>query len=82
MNRKCIFCLLLLTSSVGSVLAQDHSKIGPNSICQFHRAGDHFVGSCGSLFDQSPEMTLRGGGLQPGISHWPWRAYTAERGGR
>jgi hypothetical protein len=58
MKRKCSCLLLLLIASVGSVLAEDHSKDSPHS-CQFHRAGDHVVGSCGSLFDQTPEMTLR-----------------------
>jgi len=28
------------------------------SHCLFHRAEDHFEGSCGALFDQTPAMTL------------------------
>lgn len=30
----------------------------PLSHCVFHRADDHFVGSCGTLFGQTPAMTL------------------------
>jgi hypothetical protein len=70
MKRKCIFFSLLLMFSVGLVLAQDPSKDGPHSTCQFHRAGDHFVGSCGPLFDQDPEMTLRS---TASISTGVWR---------
>jgi hypothetical protein len=70
MKSKCFCFLLLLIPSVGSVLAQDHPKSGPPSTCQFHRAGDHFVGSCGPLFDQTPEMTLRSAAS---ISTGAWR---------
>jgi hypothetical protein len=30
----------------------------PPSHCVFHRVDDHFGGSCGALFDQTPAMTL------------------------
>jgi hypothetical protein len=30
----------------------------PLSHCVFHRVDDHFLGSCGALFDQTPALTL------------------------
>jgi hypothetical protein len=35
------------------------SKVVLLSSCSFHRDGDHFAGSCGLLFHQNPQMTLR-----------------------
>jgi hypothetical protein len=53
-------CLLLFASvPIVRPLAQDSSKAVLLSGCSFHRDGDHFDGSCGSLFHQNPQMTLR-----------------------
>jgi hypothetical protein len=70
MMRKRFFFFLLLVSSVGLSAAQDHSTNGVHKTCQFHRAADHWSGSCGPLFDQNPEMTLRSAAS---ISTGAWR---------
>jgi hypothetical protein len=59
-----LLCLL------GVVFAQSSSPNETHSLCQFHRVRDHFAGSCGSLFDQTPEMTLR---PAASISSGAWR---------
>lgn len=71
MMNRCACFLLLLSLPVGRLLAQAPSRNGIHSSCQFHRAGDHFVGSCGSLFHQDLEMTLRSA---PSISTGAWRS--------
>jgi hypothetical protein len=58
MNTRAVGLLLLVFYPLGSALAPSDSQIGIRSTCQFHRVGDHFEGSCGPLFDQTPEMTL------------------------
>lgn len=60
MRTPCLCLLLFLSLPVELVAAQTPGN-NIRSDCQFHRAGDHFIGSCGSLFDQNPVMTLRPG---------------------
>jgi len=55
---KHIYSLLFLLPLMGLALAQTPAS-DIRSNCQFHRAGDQFVGSCGALFGQEPVMTLR-----------------------
>jgi hypothetical protein len=71
MKIKAVGCVLLLFCSVGLVLAQSASENGAHSICRLHRAGDHFAGSCGALFDQIPEMTLHS---VASVSSGAWRS--------
>jgi hypothetical protein len=53
-------CLLFLTAaSVLPARADALSAPVQFAHCDFHRDGDHFSGSCGPLFGQSPGMTLR-----------------------
>jgi hypothetical protein len=40
------------------------------SHCAFHQTGDHYAGSCGALFDQTPTLTLR---TAAAISTGVWR---------
>lgn len=64
-------CLLLLAlAPIVRSLAQDHSKAVMLSSCSFHRDGDHLAGSCGPLFHQNPQMTLRPAAA---ISSGTWR---------
>ena len=62
-------CLLLLALAP-IMRAQDHSKAVMPSSCSFHRDGDHLAGSCGPLFHQNPQMTLRPAAA---ISSGTWR---------
>lgn len=71
MNKRAAGFLLLLVCDWGSMLAQNTAGNGSHSICQFRRVGDHFAGSCASLFDQTPEMTLH---PAHSISSGAWRS--------
>lgn len=59
MSEKLTVLVVLLVLSGSAFCAQTGGTRAPDSSCLFHRAGDHFVGSCGPLFDQTPTMTLR-----------------------
>lgn len=60
MNNKSVLLAFLLVFAGGCPSrAQAGDAKAPYSHCLFHRADDHFVGSCGRLFDQTPVMTLR-----------------------
>ncbi len=54
--------------STATLLAQAASST-PSS-CTFHQVAARFVGSCGPLFDQTPEMTL---GRATALSSGIWR---------
>ena len=69
MRNLCLCWLLFLPLPIGLVTAQV-LKSETRSSCQFHRVDDHFVGSCGPLFDQNPVMTLRSA---PSITTGTWR---------
>jgi hypothetical protein len=71
MKTRAMRLLLLVFCPLGVVLAQSTSTNGAHSICQFHRVGDRFAGSCGALFDQTPEMTLHS---VASISSGAWRS--------
>ena len=64
-------CLLLhVLAPMMRSLAQDNSKVVMLSSCSFLRDSDHFAGSCGPLFHQNPQMTLRPAAA---ISSGTWR---------
>jgi hypothetical protein len=73
MKTRAVGCVLLLFlfCSASSVPAQSTSENVAHSVCQFHRVGDHFAGSCGALFDQTPEMTLHS---VASVSSGVWRS--------
>lgn len=61
-NSILIAVPLIAVLSVFSSAAQNaQTKVAEtgDSHCIFHRADNHFVGSCGPLFDQKPTMTIR-----------------------
>lgn len=53
--------LLTLSSTLLGCLAPVAciAQSSPTSHCVFQRVADHFAGSCGVLFDQTPTLTLR-----------------------
>lgn len=71
MNTRSVCLLLLVLCPLGSALAQSTSKNGTLSTCRFYRVGDHFEGSCGPLFDQTPEMNLHSAAS---IASGTWRS--------
>lgn len=69
MNLPFIGLLGFLFLSASGASAQTPGNSAP-STCVFHPAEDHFVGSCGPLFDQTPEITLhRAASISTGV----WR---------
>lgn len=56
MNYRLVFLLLIACGpyACGAISANSSNQ----SYCHFQRLGDHYVGSCGRLFDQNPVMTL------------------------
>ena len=59
MTKRLVCLLVVVLSTAVRLLAQSPSKPLSPSTCTFHRDGDHFAGSCGLLFDQTPVLTLR-----------------------
>jgi hypothetical protein len=68
--RNFVFVLILIAGAAFIMIARPQSELQPGAThgtaaaeaiahCSLHRADDHFVGGCGKLFDQEPEMTLR-----------------------
>jgi hypothetical protein len=54
---KLLFLLLIVCGSYARAASSANS--GNLAHCHFRQAGDHYVGSCGPLFDQNPVMTLK-----------------------
>jgi hypothetical protein len=50
--------VVLLTSWIVPASIGCAATAPPLSHCVFHRVDDHFLGSCGALFDQTPALTL------------------------
>ena len=59
MKKKSILIAVLLAFSSAAQSAEAGAAEATPSHCVFHRAEDHFVGSCGPLFDQNPTLTIR-----------------------
>jgi hypothetical protein len=53
-----LLCTFSIVLSTVPALVAYAAPSPPLSHCVFHRVEGHFVGSCGALFDQTPEMTL------------------------
>jgi hypothetical protein len=54
-RRKLLFLLIVCGSYVYAASSANSGNLAP---CHFQQASDHYVGSCGPLFDQNPVMTL------------------------
>lgn len=59
MIKKSILIAVALVVLSAADRAQTRVEEATHSHCVFHRTDDHFVGSCGPLFDQTPTMTIR-----------------------
>ncbi|MGB6259342.1 MAG: hypothetical protein WBG09_14450, partial [Candidatus Sulfotelmatobacter sp.] len=59
MKKKSMLIAVLLACSGAAQSAQTEATESTPSQCVFHRAENHFVGSCGPLFDQRPTLTIR-----------------------
>ncbi|HWA94127.1 MAG TPA: hypothetical protein VG844_05960 [Terracidiphilus sp.] len=69
-NTKWVCLALLVLPLAVRVLAQGAAGKDKHSTCTFHQAESHFEGSCGTLFDQTPAMTLQ---RADAISSGVWR---------
>jgi hypothetical protein len=68
-GRTLKYAVLLMFWIVPASVAYAATSPSP-SHCVFHRVDDHFGGSCGALFDQTPAMTLS---PATGITTGVWR---------
>ena len=68
-GRTLAYALLLTLWIVPASVACAATSLPP-SHCVFHRVDDHFAGSCGALFHQTPAMTLS---PAKGITTGVWR---------
>lgn len=59
MKKKLILMAVLLAFSSAAQSAQAGATDTTPSQCVLHRVENHFVGSCGPLFDQRPTLTIR-----------------------
>lgn len=57
MRRELLFLVLIAFGPYA--YAASPANFGNPSHCDFKRTGDHYAGSCGALFGQNPEMTLK-----------------------
>jgi hypothetical protein len=70
MSMRYVCLAFVASASILQTWAQAPTKPATLSRCTFQRDGDHFSGSCGLLFGQSPAMTLRS---VPKVSSGTWR---------
>lgn len=60
----------LVASFVGPAAAARHAS----AVCELHRAGTVYRGTCGRIFDDVPVFALaRGGGIQSGLWRKDWK---------
>jgi hypothetical protein len=58
MKKLCLCLPVFLLLPAGPIRPQVNKDEG-QSTCELRRSGDQFIGSCGSLFDQTPVVTLQ-----------------------
>jgi hypothetical protein len=71
MLKRYVCFAFVASASILQTCPQAPTKPVTFSHCTFQRDGDHFSGSCGPLFGQSPTMTLRS---VPKVSSGRWRS--------
>ncbi len=68
--RRAFEYAIFLTFLIGPAWVSCAAASTPLSHCVFHRVDDHFGGSCGALFGQTPAMTLS---PAPAVTTGVWR---------